>query len=68
MWNLFQDLYGFLRTALVFLATFALSSILVFRFFYDGTNDDAVFIVQLIVVFLLNLFWNIWKAKRAGSS
>lgn len=67
MWNLFQDLYGFLRTALVFLATFALSSILVFRFFYDGTNDDTVFIVQLLVVFLLNLFWNIWKAKRAGS-
>jgi len=67
MWNLFQDLFGLLRTSLVFLATFALSSILVFRFFYDGTNDDTVFIVQLLVVFLLNLFWNIWKAKRAGS-
>jgi len=67
MWNLVKDLFGFLRTTLVFLATFALSSILFFRFFYDGTNDDTVFIVQLLVVFLLNLFWNIWKAKRAGS-
>lgn len=67
MWNLVKDLFGFLRTTLVFLATFALSSILFFRFFYDGTNDHAVFIIQLLVVFFFNLFWNLWKQKRAGA-
>lgn len=50
-----RDIFTIIRIALIFLATFALSSLLFFRFFYDGKNDELVFLIQLVVVFHLPL-------------
>ncbi|WP_304415108.1 hypothetical protein [Brevibacillus aydinogluensis] len=55
MKNLVRDIFTIIRIALIFLATFALSSLLFFRFFYDGKNDELVFLIQLVVVFHLPL-------------
>lgn len=59
--------FTILRIAVVFLGIFALSSLLVFRFFYNGENDNIVFLIQLVVVFLVNFIWYRWKEKKRDS-
>ncbi|MGG4496961.1 hypothetical protein [Brevibacillus reuszeri] len=55
-----------IRIAVVFLGVFSLSNLVVFRHFYDGKNDDLVFGIQLVVVFLINFIWYKWKEKKGN--
>jgi len=68
MRQLLSFVFTIVRIALIFLLTYAVTSFVFFRHFYNGKNDQLVILINMAAAFLITLAWYRWKEKKEEGS